>query len=217
MMAAVETCSRCGQEVRRGWRHGRESYWHREDVDHEPIFGAIMTADRIEDVRREREDVVRYTDDGDPYTSAEWEISRDKDTDRRRRRLALYRGEDPDHVEPLPAPEVPCHPIDIEDLPARSGMRQVANLVLKQGWELRRLTAARGPYIGSKSEVLSTSDTVVLGARGPERLDGGVPVAVASWRDGKFDFAITGILKGGRCTTSKVDATALKRWIKGTE
>lgn len=213
-MAASETCSVCHQEVRWGWRHGREAYWHREDVDHLPIFGRRMSAADAAEVRRQREEVVRHDESGQPYTVAEWEIMRDKDTARRKTRLADLRGPEEESVQ-IPAPEVVCHPIDVEDLPPRSGLRQVANLVLKQGWELRRLTASRGPYLGSKDQVLSVSDSVVLGARGPARLDGSVPVVVGSWRDGAFDFALTGLISGGRCTTTRVNATEMKNWIKG--
>ena len=180
-MAFSETCSVCGQEVRRGVRHGREAYWHREDVDHEPIFGAQMTPEK-------------------------WEAMRD---------VLTARDEAEEVDETIPGVESPCRPIATDDLEPRSGIRQVANLVAKNGWELRRLTHARGPYMGSKGKCLSVSDSIVLGARGPERLDGGVPVVVASWRDGKFDFAHTGILKDGRVSIAKVDATTMKNWIKG--
>lgn len=38
-----ETCSACDQEVRHGWRDGVEGWWHRENVDHNPIFGRRVT------------------------------------------------------------------------------------------------------------------------------------------------------------------------------
>lgn len=211
--AAVQ-CASCGEEIRKGFRDGKDAWWHREVVDHAPIHGHRVTAAAIEENRRQREDVIRYDSEGEPYTTAEQEIRKDKDVDRRKRRLADLQGHDPDYVEPLPEPEFRRYAVEVESLPPRSGMRQVANLVLKtDGWELRRLTAARGPYLGSDGSVLSISDSLVLGARGPE-VDGGVAIAVASWRDGKFDSAYAGHLKDGIVQTSPVNATELKTWIK---
>jgi len=125
--------------------------------------------------------------------------------------------EDEEADQGVPEIEIPCHPIDPSELPPRSGLRQVANLVEKQGWELRRLTHVRGPYVGAKDKVLSISDVIVLGARGPARLDGTVPVVVGSWRDGKFDFGYIGVIQDGRLSPRKVDATSMKNWIKGIE
>lgn len=118
---------------------------------------------------------------------------------------------------PLPEVEVPQHNVTAEDFPPRSGIRQVINLVRKQGWDLRRLTQSRGPYIGAKGDVLSISEVTVLAAVGPARLDGGVPVAVGSWRDGSFDFAYIGEIVKGNLSPTKVDATTMKNWIKGIE
>lgn len=211
---APAQCAVCGQEVRRGYRDGVEGWWHRENVDHTVIHGHRMTYAEAEEVRRQREEVVRYLDDGTAYTTAEYEISKDKDATRRRARLAALRGEEVRGAEPIPAPEIPKHTVEVESLPARSGMRQVANLVVKtDGWELRRLTAARGPYVGSDGTVRSISDSLVLGAVGPE-LDGGQAIAVASWRDGKFDHAYAGRLVGTRAVVDPVNATELKNWIK---
>lgn len=213
---APAQCSVCGQEVRRGHRDGVEGWWHRENVDHTVIHGHRMTYTDAEEVRRQREDVVRYLEDGTAYTTAEYEISKDKDATRRRARLAALRGEEVKGADPIPPVEIPKHTVEVESLPPRSGMRQIANLVLKtDGWELRRLTAARGPYVGGDGSVLSISDSLVLGARGPE-LDGGVVIAVASWRDGKFDHAYAGVLKDGVAKVDPVNATELKTWIKET-
>lgn len=121
-----------------------------------------------------------------------------------------------EQIDPLPPVEVWCHPVEPDTFAPRSGIRQVVNLVDKtEGWERYRLTHARGPYTGAKGELLSISDTIVLGARNV-LLDGTVRVAVASWRDGKFDFAFVGLIQGGRLTPYKVDATTMKNWIKGT-
>lgn len=89
-MTRPETCSRCGEEVRRGWRHGREAYWHRLDVDHEPVFGRMMTeADKAEIERQAnlpRTRVVTRSkkvkgekvtwDETETYTAAELDLER---------------------------------------------------------------------------------------------------------------------------------------------
>lgn len=119
-------------------------------------------------------------------------------------------------VGELPPVEIWCHPVEPDTFEPRSGIKQVINLVEKtDGWERYRLTHARGPYAGSKGQCLSISDTIVLGARNV-LVDGTVRVAVASWRDGKFDFAFIGLIQGGHLTPHKVDATTMKNWIKGT-
>lgn len=93
-------------------------------------------------------------------------------------------------------------------------MRQIANLLIKtEDWELRRLTHARGPYLGQGGECLSVSDTIVIG--GQRRVDDGTQVAVASWRDGKFDHAYIGTIQDGHLNPRRVDATTMKNWIKG--
>lgn len=217
-----ETCSRCSQEVRFGTRGTTTGWLHREDVDHIAILGRIATPEDLAEIDRQDREVVRYDNDGMAYTTAEFDILKDKDVDRRRRRLAELKGEDPDYVEPLPPVEVQAHDVDPTDFPPRSGIRQVINLVHGKGktrvdgWELISVRHARGPYVGADGSVLSISDTHVVKARGPRELDGGLPIAVASWRDGKFDFAFIGTIKDNRLDPHKVDATTMKNWIKGT-
>lgn len=217
-MAKSETCSRCGEEVRWGWRDGQEAYWHREQVDHVPIFGRYMTPEEVaENTRRYREEVF-YLEDGTPYTAAQADASKFKDTEQRRRALAELAGEDPDYIAPTPPVEILGHAVQPDSFPPRSGIRQVINLVEKKGWYLARLTKSRGPYLGADGSVLSISDCVVLGAvSGPPLcwragLDSKDRFAVGSWRDGKFDFAYIGVI--GRAPT-KVDSPTLKKWIKG--
>lgn len=138
-----------------------------------------------------------------------------------------WHREDVDHpgfpvVEPperevidIPEPEVRSTPVTPGHEKVPGGVRTVTNLLAKiDGWELRRLTYARGPYVGSKGEVLSTSDSVVLGAQG--EVDNEVRVAVASWRDAKFDFAYIGIIKDSVMTTYPANSNELRSWIKGT-
>lgn len=125
-----------------------------------------------------------------------------------------------EEVEPLPPVEIPCRPVDPKDEIVPGGVRTITNLLAKQGWELRRLTHARGPYVGAKGDVLSISDTIVLGAREAPRCErGGLDrpprIAVASWRDGKFDFAYVGVIRDGTFVTTGANNTAMKAWIKG--
>ena len=222
-----ETCSRCGEEVRYGVRGGLTGWLHREDVDHAPVFGHIASAEEKAGwaaemlVTRERlpskaaghcpthQDLTPL----EVYTTAENDILKDKDVARRRQRLIELHGRDPDYVAPIPEPEVRRQTVEVESFPPRSGIRQMVNLVLKTpGWELRRLTHARGPYMGSKGEVLSISDSIVMSAR--TKVDDGYALVVCSWRDGAFDTGYTGVLKAGVITPTPATSTAIKAWIK---
>ncbi len=218
-MPRPETCSVCGQEVRFGARQPSDnpSWLHREPVDHQTILGQRFTpaaqfSAEMEYLHREFIDA-----DGKPYTAALYDIRKDKDVERRKRRLAEYHGQDPDYVEPLPPIEIHATPVEPDTFAPRSGLRQVVNLVEKTpGWERYRLTHARGPYLGANGESLGVSDTIVLGAREDVGLDGSRRFAVASWRDGKFDHAYIGVLKDGRLDPlDRADATTMKNWIKG--
>jgi hypothetical protein len=181
-------CSRCGEEVRFGFRDGVKGWHHRESVDHIARHGHSV-----------------------PYIAADAPVVIEE--------APLRDGDDDEPVDPAlqdAVVEVWSHPVDPDSFAPRSGIKQVINLIEKtDGWERRRLTHARGPYKGAKGQVLSISDTIVLGAR-CDLLDGSARIAVASWRDGKFDFAFIGIIKDGRLAPDKVDATTMKNWIKGT-
>lgn len=127
-----------------------------------------------------------------------------------------------EEIEPLPEPEVVAHAVQPKDEIVPGGVRTITNLLAKRGWELRRLTHARGPYVGAKDKLLSISDSVVLGAREKPRcarggLDRPPRIAVASWRDGKFDFAYVGVIQDGRVVTEPANNTAMKSWIKGEQ
>lgn len=224
-----ETCSRCGEEVRYGVRGTTTGWLHREDGDHVAILGRIATTEDKARWQAEllvpRERLASKAVDRCPtyqalwplevYTTAEHDITRDKDPERRRLRLIELHGQDPDYVEPIPDPEVVRHDVEVDSFPPRSGIRQMVNLVLKaDGWELRRLTHARGPYLGSNGKVLSISDTIVMSAR--SKVDDGYAIVVCSWRDGAFDTGYTGVIKGGVITPNPATSTAIKAWIKET-
>lgn len=208
-MSRPETCGRCGQEVRFGVRPSPArppadrdaSYWmHRDvadDLDHEVAFGktwtpelqATLDASLAAMAARGSADTRKKQEQEDVAAKDEW--------------------------AEVPAPELYSRPADVNDFPPRSGIRTMFNLIGKaQGWEVRRFTIARGPYVGARGQVLSISDSVVMGMRGPT-LDTGHQVAVASWRDGSFDFAYTGILRGNTVSTTPANAKALKAFIRG--
>jgi hypothetical protein len=209
-------------------------YLHREEVDHRAVLGHTLTADgeaairkaldepRVRVVTRSKKvdgEQVSWEEE-EAYTTRELDLTRYRKSKKFRDAEALQDApeddEDDEPIAPLPPVEIPSHPIDADSFAPRSGIKQVINLVAKtDGWERHRLTHSRGPYVGSKGECLSISDFVVLGAR-QVLLDGTVRVAVASWRDGKFDFAYIGIIKDHRLNPHRVDATSMKNWIKGT-
>lgn len=197
---AREQCSVCGQEVRMGSRpDGTPRRWlHRTEVDHMVKHGHLSYP-TMNDART-------VVEEEDPLQKAEVEVW--------------------------------AHPVDYTEFAGTSGIRQIANLVtgetrvmpngktskskkhppMAPGWELVNITHARGPYRGSKGEVLSVSDTHVLRARGPVELDGSRRVAVGSWRDGGFDFAYVGTIRDHRLVDlRKVGSDEMKTWIKGTE
>lgn len=195
-------CSRCGQEVRFGERDGMKGWWHREAVDHHPVLGHS------------------------PQQRAE--VHEEPPTEEEIAAEALQNAQ----------VEVWAHDADPEEFSPQSGIKQIYNLVtgvtrkspttgkaskspkhpaMAEGWELVNLHHARGPYRGSKGEVLSISDTHVLRARGPVELDGSYRVAVASWRDLAFDFAFIGTVANGRLDVRKADSDTMKNWIKGID
>lgn len=220
----ITLCGACGEEIRRGLRHGRTDWWHREDVDHAAVLGQPFTSELAAQVGIEL-DVVRLrlakgVAAKCPTYQRFWPLeeytTREHDRAKMKKSIRDALDDEDDIVVELPPVEIPCHPVDVSTFAPRSGIRQVCNLVAKQGWELVRLTHARGPYVGASGACLSISDTIVLAAR-KVRVDGSTNVAVGSWRDGKFDFAFTGTIQNGNLSTTKADATQMKNWIKGTE
>lgn len=236
-MSRPQTCSRCGEEVRYGTRGGVTGYLHREDKDHLPGFGRLWTAE--DSARHEVElDRLRVR----PVGEVDEEAGLQKVEFYTTRRVGLkgdaakaYDAQHAPEDAALPPVEVWGHTVTPDDPLVPQGARLLAELVsgvtrmtpkgksskspkhpaMAPGWELRRLTRARGPYIGSSGEALSVSDTIVLGARGPE-VDGEYRIAVASWRDGSFDFAWTGVVRGSAVVTEQANSNALKAWIKDT-
>jgi hypothetical protein len=200
-MTRPQTCSRCGEEVRYGVRGGIKGWLHRDpEVDHMPLFGGPLWTPELQ-ARLE---------------ASLAEMAARGSSDKKKKQESEEPAEEKQKWDEVPEPCVTAQPVGPDDFPARSGIRQIYNLVEKTaGWEVVNFTLAIGPYVGARGEVLSISDSVKMVMRGPG-VDSGVRVAVASWRDGAFDSAYTGILKGNTVHTQPANSNALKAWIKET-
>jgi len=179
--------------VRYGKRGDITGWLHRDpDVDHLPLFGELWTPEKQQAAM-----------DAIATRLAEKKGAKAADDD-----------DEVEHWDEVPEPYVTAQPVGPEDFPPRSGIRQIHNLATKTpGWDVVDFTLAIGPYVGGRGQVLSISDSVKMVLGGPE-VDSGRRVAVASWRDGAFDFAYTGILKGSTVYTEPANSNALKAWIK---
>jgi hypothetical protein len=202
-MTRPQTCSRCGQEVRYGRRDDVTGWLHRDpDADHMPLFGGPLWTPELQE----------------KIESSLAEMAARGKSDKKKD--APEPEDEPDVWAEVPEPYVTAKPVTPDDFTANSGIRQIYNLATGQnkkakvtGWEVVSLTLAIGPYVGARGQVLSISDSVKMVLGGPE-VDNGRRVAVASWRDGAFDFAYIGILKGRTVTTQPANSNALKAWIK---
>lgn len=221
------TCSRCGEEVRYGARGNVLGWLHREEKDHAVILGFIASDEEKarweSELDKERTRMVTKTkgkgDNKTTYEVEETYTARTISMTTEAKKAEAEADDDEDvTVEVIPEPEQRATPVEVDSFAPRSGIRQILNLLSGdhknrvEGWELVSLTASRGPYIGSSGKVLSISDVVLLRAR---EVDSGPHLAVASWRDGSFDFAYTGVLHDGVVTSTAANSMALKAWIKG--
>lgn len=107
----------------------------------------------------------------------------------------------------IPEPEVHATPVAQGDERIPGGANQILNLLKKSGWEIIRLTYARGPRVGAKGEVLSISDSIALIARPPLS----IKCIVATWLDGSFNTAYT---LTGKTGLTPVNSKALRTYIK---
>jgi hypothetical protein len=212
------TSDGCGQEVRHGWRDGKKGWWHREAVDHQPIFGRRFTdADKAKvelelDVVRTRQ---RTTKDGEVVTeeyTARGE--RLRAMNKAKREKLLEEGLDEEEIAALhqiciPEPEVRKTTIERSDERCPQGARNLMNAAAKAGWEVRRLTYSRGPWLGAKGNVLSISDLVACGV-----VDSDKRYGVACWRDGKVVSAWYGEREADRVPMALTTITVLKNKMK---
>lgn len=215
------TCSRCGEEVRYGARGTVLGWLHREEKDHAVILGFIASDEEKarweSELDKERTRMVTKTkgkgDNKTTYEVEETYTARTLNLKGDAKKEAEADDDEDVSVEVIPEPEQRATPVEIDSFAPRSGIRQILNLIEKTPeWEIVSLTASRGPYIGSSGKVLSISDVVLLRAR---EVDSSPHLAVASWRDGAFDFAYTGVLQDGVVTSTAANSMALKAWIKG--
>lgn len=216
-MATSETCSVCGQEVRYGYWQDRKAYFHREPADHEPIFGRRFTAEEQAEVERQmdlpRTRVVTRTIKGEKVQVEETYTARQAMTAKAKREAEETPDEDAEPegiMTEVPEPEVRKTAIERDDERCPQGARNLLNAAARAGWEVRRLTYARGPWIGAKGQVLSISDTVVCGV-----VDGDQRYAVASWRDGKVASAWYGERQDAQVNMNLTTITEIKNTMKG--
>lgn len=101
-----EVCTLCDQEVRYGVRHGKQGWWHREDVDHYARFGtpAPPLAEILE--RRER-----------------WEADQREEPDDAKEEIPAVI-------------EQPAIKIELEDDRMPGGAKTILKLAEKQEWRV---------------------------------------------------------------------------------
>lgn len=208
---------------------------HRDpDADHHVSLGYIQTDEDRAEIERQydlpRERFVKHDPEGFPllfeidvYTTREHDLARyekDKKYKQAQAAEAALNDEEEEGHEPEPI-EVYATPMPLKgalrvetphgfrEVPVPGGVRTIINRATELGWEIQRLTYARGPYLGANGKSLGVSDTVVLRVRGPV-VDGHHVYGLGSWRDGKSDWAWAVQNK----TISSVGARALVAWMK---
>jgi len=211
-VSAFEVCSRCHQEVRWGFRGGQEAYWHRDDVDHAPVFGHMITVADKAEIERQL-DLPRVDANGEPYTTRDFDIARYKDREKREaaEREAAEASDEEWEEHEVPAPEVTSTEIEMSDPRLPGGAKQIWNLCLKNGWTCRAFYSRGARIHKSHGRVLSIADYVVL----KMALDKGDRRAVGSWEDGSFDFAYIMTVRNKTASPLRVKSDGLKLFIKG--
>jgi len=195
----MDVCSTCGEEVRWGQREGgQRGYLHREEVDHMPTFGPktsperymeILAGHRAFTVNKEAERKDHEDEEGSdviepvevPCTPIPLPLLKVRTptggtTKTGKPAMATSYAA---RIEPAPGFEL--------DIAIPGGVNTTLSAAAAAGWEVRRLTYSRGPFLSSSGKSLGVSDFVVIGLAGP-MVDGGRVYGVASWRDGKSYF-----------------------------
>lgn len=218
----MNTCGRCGLEIRLGWREAsplarpdRIPFWMHEDIaddaDHRPIFGKPADEAYWASIEQGRNTPWTTTIVKDKQeievtlTAAQWEAAKHgKDAD----------GEELE-PEPTPDPEITSTHIEMLDPRLPGGAKQIWKLAEKWGWRVARSDYSRGPVMHAvQGTLLGMRDSVVLGLV----LDGTPKRAVASWESGKFLFAYTltaDLERRKYANHGKTNSDGLKAWIKG--
>ena len=181
------TCSRCGEEVRYGWRAGRTSieqqripqppagFWmHRDpDADHAVVLGQASWMTDWSAVAEQR---AVYAAGGpvEPEGEAPDVEVLDEDGE-----VVKPIVEKPERTWDIPPPEVTATPIDIGDPRLPQGAKDKINLARTNGWRVTAHYSRAARVHASHGNLLSVSDFVVMRCA----LDGTDKIAVASWTD----------------------------------
>lgn len=217
-----ETCSRCGQRVLWGYRDGIGPRWlHRENVDHEPMFGQVHTTEMAAAIEAALDEPRHraktgtapgrfWPGIGEPeltvYTAREHDLAK---MSKAKRDQVAADSEDDEEESELEPVEVFAEDVDRKDPRVPQGVRNVLKKVDAAEWRVLSLRYSRGPYLGAKGGSLGVSDFVVLKVRGG--LDSDPMAGVASWRNGKSH---TVWLLRGRRNPEPTTITALKICIE---
>lgn len=213
-----EVCSTCGEELRHGVRPPVETdrWLHREDVDHLPTLGYLMTAEDWARIEIQL-DEPRIATDGSVYTTRQYDHAREATARAKVEKKAVEAGraEEPEPIE-LPEPEVRATPITRGDPRFPGGCATIANLADKNGWRWTA-TYSRGPRThATHGNLLSISDWVIMRLA----LDDGVRRAVGFWCDTKFTHAWLAELdvKNWRYNIfGSANSNGLKAYIRGDD
>lgn len=213
-------CSRCGEEVRWGWRAGYEAWWHRSDVDHQAILGHTLTQADLAEIEHQM-DLPRTKLDSAGrevvYTTRNWKQTRRTKGDQDDEENEGKTEETWDGT--VPEPELVADHTSVP-WPLRKSVPNGVWLVLKPalaaGLEVSRLTLARGPWLHAGGHRPAIQETWVLAIRAAW-LDSGTRAAVGCWRNKgdkwEYDHGLLITDNHGEF----VPSAAIKQWIKTLE
>lgn len=209
-------CSRCGEEIRYGWRAGQEDWLHRGDVDHAPILGHMTTLAEHAEIERQLDLPRTRTNQAGQevvYTTRTWRSKRgskaEGDTTENEDAVPTWDGV-------IPEPELRADR-SVVPWPLRESVPNGVWLVLKPalaaGLEVARLTFARGPWTHSGGQRPPIQDTCVLAIRAAW-LDSGTRAAVGCWRHVGDNWKFEHGLLITDYHAEFVSAADIKSWIK---
>lgn len=185
-MTPSETCGRCGEEVRFGWRHGITGWWHRGNVDH---FATL----------------------GRPVSDEEWQAALDAV---RSHHESEEQADEVAHE--VPAPEVRARPIEIGDDLLPQGAKNLLNHCRKHGWSAWATYSRGPVMHGSLGTFLRIADCVVLRARLDEGRRVAVACWQTDPKGKYgMEFAYRGTRGKQGTEFEKTNTAGLRAWIKG--